>query len=83
MTRAKVAHLKCLCIAKQEDKYAPGNCRKGKKKACKLQKAVYPDTGISSKAMSIMNSFVNDIFDRIADESSYLPHYNHRNTISS
>ncbi|KRZ12006.1 Histone H2B type 1 [Trichinella zimbabwensis] len=32
-------------------------------------KQAYPDTGISSKAMSIMNSFVNDIFDRIADES--------------
>ncbi|UYV73400.1 hypothetical protein LAZ67_10003053 [Cordylochernes scorpioides] len=30
---------------------------------------VHPDTGISSKAMSIMNSFVNDIFERIAGES--------------
>ncbi|GBP07938.1 Histone H2B.2 [Eumeta japonica] len=28
------------------------------------------DTGISSKAMSIMNSFVNDIFERIAAEAS-------------
>ncbi|KAI8117360.1 Histone H2B.1/H2B.2 [Lucilia cuprina] len=32
----------------------------------KVLKQVHPDTGISSKAMSIMNSFVNDIFDRIA-----------------
>ena len=28
----------------------------------KVMKQVHPDTGISSKAMSIMNSFVNDIF---------------------
>ncbi|GIY45516.1 hypothetical protein CDAR_401021 [Caerostris darwini] len=39
---------------------------------------VYPDTGISSKAMSIMNSFVNDIFERIAAKSSRLAHYNNR-----
>ncbi|KRZ17882.1 Histone H2B 7 [Trichinella zimbabwensis] len=49
----------------------------------KVLKQVHPDTGISSKAMSIMNSFVNDIFDRIAAESSRLAHYNHRSTISS
>ena len=29
----------------------------------KVLKQVHPDTGISSKAMSIMNSFVNDIFE--------------------
>lgn len=32
----------------------------------KVLKQVHPDTGISSKAMGIMNSFVNDIFERIA-----------------
>ncbi|KAJ4442312.1 hypothetical protein ANN_03898 [Periplaneta americana] len=32
----------------------------------KVLKQAHPDTGISSKAMSIMNSFVNDIFERIA-----------------
>uniref|UniRef100_H2Z7H3 Histone H4 n=1 Tax=Ciona savignyi TaxID=51511 RepID=H2Z7H3_CIOSA len=32
----------------------------------KVLKQVHPDTGISSKAMSIMNSFVNDIFERSA-----------------
>ena len=31
----------------------------------KVLKQVHPDTGISSKAVSIMNSFVNDIFERI------------------
>ena len=49
----------------------------------KVMKQVHPDTGISSKAMSIMNSFVNDIFERIAGESSRLAHYNKRSTITS
>uniref|UniRef100_A0A480U647 Histone H2B type 1-D isoform X1 n=1 Tax=Sus scrofa TaxID=9823 RepID=A0A480U647_PIG len=38
----------------------------------KVLKQVHPDTGISSKAMGIMNSFVNDIFERIAGEASRL-----------
>ncbi|XP_021712096.1 histone H2B-like [Aedes aegypti] len=42
----------------------------------KVLKQVHPDTGVSSKAMSIMNSFVNDIFERIAAEASRLAHYN-------
>lgn len=33
-------------------------------------KQVHPDTGISNKAMAILNSFVNDIFERIASEAS-------------
>lgn len=49
----------------------------------KVLKQVHPDTGISSKAMSIMNSFVNDIFERIAAEAGRLAHYNKRVTISS
>ena len=40
----------------------------------KVLKQVHPDTGVSSKAMSIMNSFVNDLFERIAAESSRLAH---------
>ncbi|XP_068115198.1 histone H2B 1.1-like [Hyperolius riggenbachi] len=49
----------------------------------KVLKQVHPDTGISSKAMSIMNSFVNDIFERISGEASRLAHYNKRSTITS
>ena len=41
----------------------------------KVLKKVHPDTGISSKAMGIMNSFVNDIFECIAGEASHLAHY--------
>lgn len=49
----------------------------------KVLKQVHPDTGISSKAMSIMNSFVHDIFERLAAESSRLSEYNKRTTITS
>eukprot|EP00731_Ephydatia_muelleri_P012013 Em0006g907a len=49
----------------------------------KVLKQVHPDTGISSKAMSIMNSFVNDIFERIATEASRLTHYTKKHTLSS
>uniref|UniRef100_A0A3Q4ASZ1 Histone H2B n=1 Tax=Mola mola TaxID=94237 RepID=A0A3Q4ASZ1_MOLML len=49
----------------------------------KVLKQVHPDTGISSRAMGIMNSFVNDIFERIAGEASRLAHYNKRSTITS
>merc|ERR1711971_1323655 len=44
----------------------------------KVLKQVHPDTGVSSKAMSIMNSLVNDLFERIAAEASKLAHYNKR-----
>ena len=46
--------------------------------AMQVLKQVHPDTGVSSKAMSIMNSFVNDLFERIAAEASKLAHYNKR-----
>ena len=49
----------------------------------KVLKQVHPDTGVSSKAMSIMNSFVNDLFERIAAEASRLAKYSKRKTISS
>ena len=48
-----------------------------------LGKQVHLDIGILSKAMGIMNSFVNDIFERIAGEASRLAHYNKRSTITS
>lgn len=49
----------------------------------KVLKQVHPDTGISNKAMLILNSFVNDIFERIAGEASKLALYNKKSTISS
>ncbi len=49
----------------------------------KVLKQVHPDTGISKKAMSIMNSFINDIFERIAGEAGKLVRYNTKSTLSS
>ncbi|XP_066899273.1 LOW QUALITY PROTEIN: histone H2B type 1-A-like [Kogia breviceps] len=49
----------------------------------KVLKQVHPDTGIFSKAMSIISSFVTDIFERFAAEASRLAHYNKRSTITS
>eukprot|EP00798_Chlamydomonas_sp_ICE-L_P023990 gene23990-biopygen18491 len=70
-------------------KSAPAKTAEGKKKAKKMAKAetykiyiykvlkqVHPDTGISSKAMGILNSFINDIFDKIASEAARLARYN-------
>ncbi|VAH10760.1 unnamed protein product [Triticum turgidum subsp. durum] len=47
------------------------------------EKQVHPDIGISSKAMSIMNSFINDIFEKLAGESAKLARYNKKPTITS
>uniref|UniRef100_A0A251TTB4 Histone H2B n=2 Tax=Helianthus annuus TaxID=4232 RepID=A0A251TTB4_HELAN len=49
----------------------------------KVLKQVHPDIGISSKAMGIMNSFINDIFEKLAAEASKLARYNKKNTLSS
>jgi len=49
----------------------------------KVLKQVHPDTGISKKGMSIMNSFINDIFGRIAGEAGKLATYNKKATLSS
>ncbi|KAM3214612.1 hypothetical protein ACQJBY_066869 [Aegilops geniculata] len=71
-----------------------GADKKGKKKSkksmetykiyiFKVLKQVHPDIGISSKAMSIMNSFINDIFEKLAGESAKLARYNKKPTITS
>ena len=49
----------------------------------KVLKQVHPDTGISRKAMIIMDNFINDIFERIATEAGRLARYNKRHTITS
>ena len=49
----------------------------------KVLKQVHPDTGISKRGMSIMNSFINDIFERMAGEAGRLARYNKKSTLSS
>lgn len=49
----------------------------------KVLKQVHPETGVSTKAMSIMNSFVADLFERIANEAGKLASYNNTKTLTS
>ena len=49
----------------------------------KVLKQVHPDTGMSKKGMSIMNSFINDVFAQIAGEAGKLCTYNNKATLSS
>ena len=49
----------------------------------KVLKQVHPETGISKRGMSIMNSFINDVFERIASEAGKLCKYNNKATLSS
>ena len=49
----------------------------------RVLKQVHPETGISKKSMSIMNSFINDVFEKVASESAKLVRYNKKHTLSS
>eukprot|EP00455_Lapot_gusevi_P024756 TRINITY_DN2583_c0_g1_i1.p2 TRINITY_DN2583_c0_g1~~TRINITY_DN2583_c0_g1_i1.p2 ORF type:complete len:166 (-),score=84.92 TRINITY_DN2583_c0_g1_i1:221-718(-) len=49
----------------------------------KVLKQIHPEIGISNKGMSVMNSFINDIFERIAGEAGKLARYSGRSTLSS
>ena len=49
----------------------------------RVLRQVHEKTGISKRSMSIMNSFINDIFEKIASESARLVRYSKRHTLSS
>jgi histone H2B len=49
----------------------------------RVLKQVHPETGISKRSMSIMNSFINDIFEKISLEAARLVRYNKKQTLSS
>ena len=49
----------------------------------KVLKQVHPDTGISKRGMSVMNSFIGDVFERIAGEAGRCARYAGRATLSS
>ena len=42
----------------------------------RVLKQVHPETGISKRSMSIMNSFINDLFEKISAEAAKLVRYN-------
>ena len=49
----------------------------------KVLKQVHPDTGISKRGISILNSFINDTFERLASEAGKLSTINKKATLSS
>ena len=68
-----------------------GGLKKGHKKPVetysvyiyRVLKQVHPETGISKRSMSIMNSFINDVFEKICTEATKLVQYNKKHTLSS
>jgi histone H3/H4 len=72
---------------------APKKAGKGSKKKARVEsygsyiyqvlKQVHPDTGSSKRTISIMNSFISDIFERLASESGRLARYTKKATLSS
>ena len=44
---------------------------------------MHPDTGISSKAISILNSLCQDQFEKIATEAAKLARYSKKPTVTS
>lgn len=49
----------------------------------KVLKQVHPDTGISQRGMGVMNSFINDLFDKICTEAGKLVRYQKKGTLTS
>lgn len=49
----------------------------------KVLKQVHPEIGISKKGMGVMESFINDVFDRVCNEAGRLARYNKKATLSS
>ena len=49
----------------------------------KVLKQIHNDIGISKKSMAIMNSFINDVYEKIAIEASNLVRYNKKHTLSA
>lgn len=76
--------------AKPKVKAVASEKKKGKKRSetfalyiYRVLKQVHPDTGISKRSMNIMNSFINDIFERTCLEASKLVRYGKKRTLSS
>ena len=49
----------------------------------KVLKNIHPEIGVSKKAMNVLNSFVGDLFERVALEASKLARYHGKQTLSS
>nr|AAT09070.1 histone H2B [Bigelowiella natans] len=74
---------------------APTLCKKGKRKPSKVPlivpsskiyavlKQIHPDVRISKKAMGVMNSFVQDQFEKIAEEASRMLSLHRKTTLTA
>lgn len=51
--------------------------------AYKVLKQVHPNVGVTKRSMSVMNSFIADIFDRLTSEATRLASYTKKKTLSS
>jgi histone H2B len=49
----------------------------------RVLKQVHPEIGVSKRSMSIMNSFINDVFERVCFEAQRLVSNNKKHTLSS
>lgn len=49
----------------------------------RVLKQVHPEVGMSAKAMIVLNNYMNDMFERLADEAAKLTMYTARKTLSS
>lgn len=48
----------------------------------KVLKFIHPNVGISAKAMGVMNSFVNDAFERVVTEAAKLVRHNKKGALT-
>ena len=66
----------------------PAKKKQGKKEAFSIYihrvlKQAHPDLGVSKKTMSVLNSFIYDIFEKIATSAGELARVNGKRTLSS
>ena len=69
-TTGKKPSAKKVAKASGDKKKAKKSVESYKLYIFKVLKQVHPDTGISSKAMAILNSFIADMFDKIATQAA-------------
>ena len=84
MTRTGISQAKLTSVKSSQG----GKRKKARKESYtsyiyKVLKQVHPTTGISKRGMSILDSFVNDIFERLASEAGKLSRYSKRSTLTS
>lgn len=80
---ASAAHEKPGSKKRKRRKRNEGTGEEYKTYVFRVLKQVHPGMAISSKAMTVINNLMNDMFERIAGEAATLSTYSHRTTMSS